>query len=280
MFRAYRAAALDYIDAREADLSASAEAGRSKLNRLDIGVFFSVVEGGCCLLHRLAGQVVPNRQEILLQGGKVFIADQTSGSTATELYRDSVRRNCTPEAAAAVCPLVSDEAMTRHTLGHECSHPIGCSPAIDAALGVTRDLLEETKASTGGFLIGLAVDDSDLAVQDTAAVAVARVLRFMLKSRLEEPSISPYVRENLVVLHTLLESGVVSLTDQGLAVDLSRARLDGWLTLVGQFVSSILDAYQRHDRQKLTEVRLKTCGADDRGGNDAMKDIIAWVNRK
>jgi hypothetical protein len=255
-------------------------AARAKLASLDIGVFMAIVEGGVCLDFRLAGQVVPNRQTILARGGKVFISDPAASDSYIKLLTDTVNKHCTPEAAEVIIALLSTFEQMRHTLGHECFHPVGCTPGTAALLGSAYNLLEEGKATVGGLITADDLDSSLAARQKSAAASIARILRFMHKSRLEDASVAPYVRENLVVLDAMLVSKVLWQDNDGwIHVDLSEGPLDDLFTHLREFIVGVIGSYQVGDTAMLEGMRIILCGDDDRGNLDEAKRLIAWINR-
>jgi hypothetical protein len=256
-------------------------AALSKLATLDVGIFQSVVEGGVCLSGKLGGQVVPNRQDILARGGKVFIADPLSHQSYTDMLQALVRKHCQPAAAETVSALLSTWEDMRHVLGHEHFHPVGCTPATQPSLGAAFDLLEEAKATIGGLLVARDIDPSLESQRRIAAASVAHVLRFMHKTRLEDASVAPYVRENLIILATLLDSGVMTFTEgEGVSVDFDEDRLHLWFTMLSDFITDVITAYQSGDTKALRQMRDDLCGPTDRGAAAADQAVIAWVNRE
>lgn len=255
-------------------------AALGKLATLDVGIFQTVIAGGICLGHRTMGQVVPNRQDILARGGKVLIADPTEDQPYIDILKSLVRKNCQPAAVETICAYLSTWEHMRQVLGHEHFHPVGCTPDTQALLGKIYDLLEESKATIGGLLVARDLDDSLESQRWLAAGSIARLLRFMHKTHLEDASVAPYVRENLVILSTLLDSGVLTFTEgQGLSINFSEDNLGRWFISLELFTLQVVMAYQAGDTGGLRILRQNLCGLDDRGDDETSQAVIAWVNR-
>ena len=247
---------------------------RTKLSRIDIGVFVSVIESGCCLNFRYTGQVVPNRQEILAEGGKIFMA-QSSVGVNVRLLHSKVDRHCTPETAAFLKPYITEATELEHTVFHELFHPVGCTPEVDVALGDVKNLLEEAKASIGGMVVCDLLDPSPQKRLETMATALARVLRFMANTELDNATFAPYVRENLVVATKMLDLGIIRMTAGGVHVD-TTAVLDGRLFEdLGYFIRAVLGSYIGHDRETLKSMTNWLCSRE----HEEIAELIAWVNR-
>jgi hypothetical protein len=249
-----------------------------KLSRLDIGVFVSAVEGGTCLNFRYAGQVVPNRQDILAEGGKIFV-DRESNSHSVKMYREVLEKHCDRRAVEFLAPLITEDSMFRHTVGHECFHPVARLPESEVKLGKSADLMEEAKATVGGLLVDFRQKPALAAVSEMLAVTVARVLRFMNRSRLEDETIAPYVRENLVAAKTLLDSRLLRVGKAGVEFNFHTDAVLQWARFLRAFiVDEVIPAYRFGDAEEVALIREKYCGTDDRG-DDRVARLIAWVNR-
>lgn len=221
---------------------------KSKLTNLDMGVFSTVMNSGVCANFRSAGQVVPNRQDILSEGGKVFMNLESSqiGMTRAQALLKSF---CTPEMSDKLSKLLKIDHFLIHTIGHECNHPIGCSPESDAALGESKNRLEEAKATIGG--LGVILHNKPLEkYPEVVALCIARVCRFFKKETFENPTLQPYVRENLVMANLLVYSKIVSLKSSeeiALGIDLSNDNLRKFNFLLQDFYRYLIDKYHSSD---------------------------------
>jgi len=247
---------------------------RGKLSRIDIGVFVSVIESGCCLNFRYTGQVVPNRQEILAEGGKIFMA-QASLGVNVQYELGMVERHCVPETVALVKQHFTSSSELDHTLGHEFFHPVGLTPEVDEALGRHKDLLEEAKASIGGMVLSGLMDASRENLLEIAVTAFARVLRFMTDAERNNGTFAPYVRENLVVATVMVEDDVIRVTENGVWLNQVEAEKSRWRDRLGGLVKAILDAYVRHDVETLKALTKRYCNPE----SGVVAELIAWVNR-
>ena len=255
-------------------------AALNKLAALDVGIFQVVIDGGVGLGQKLGGQVVPNRQEILARGGKVFVEDPAGGEPCVATLKALVQKHCQPAAAEAIVFRLSTWGQLRHVLGHENGHPVGCTPDTHARLGAAYKLLEEGKATIGGLLVARDLDPSLESQCRIASVAIARVLRVMHKTRLEDASVVEYVRESLVILATLLDSGILTFTEgQGMSVDFHEVRLQSWFAALAAFIHDVIAAYQAGDTAGLRFLCDNLCGRNDRGASPDSQAVIAWVNR-
>ncbi|MDD5251378.1 MAG: hypothetical protein PHT12_01945 [Patescibacteria group bacterium] len=257
----------------------SGTAAEAKLSRFDVGAFFPVTEGGVRLSCTIAGQVMPNRQDILAQGGRVFLSEAANLRQYLNLYRQEIRRHCTAQAAALLEAVITDHGEEGLTTGHEFSHPIGRTAASDQRLGEALSLLEEGKATVGGIIVSRLIDQSPERAREIVAVSTGRVCRFLQQGQLSDASNAPYVRECLVVLTVMLQSGVIVLDAGGLDVDLDPAKLKAFFEGLDAFFGRVLAAYRDGNQEALAQMRREYCGADDRGGLPAIRDIIGWINR-
>lgn len=218
-----------------------------KMTCIDMGVFTTVVRAGVCANFRLAGQVVPNRQEILARGGKIFM-DIDTNRAAVQNYRGIALKHCAPDTAQVVADMITVDEMLAHTVCHECTHPIGCTPESDTAVGEKKNLVEEAKATIGG--LAAVINHLDPGKRaEVAAMSIARVCRFMAKTTLENPTAQPYVRENLVMANLLLKCGIVRITDR-VEVNFDKAYLHNWSDALRRFYLDVVRSYHSSDPEK------------------------------
>jgi hypothetical protein len=244
------------------------------LRHIDIGVFCSVVRAGVALNFRIAGQAVPNRQDVLAEGGRIFM-DAPNNARMTEILRGLFERHATtPGFAQYMTPTLTQI----HTIDHELAHPVGRTSESDKAMGLRlmKDL-EEGKASLLGILADEWRAGGDPEYRKALiTVTIARLFRFMHKSMLENPTSAPYVRENRVAAYTLFEAGVIALTPEGLIIDVENAQSSVWFDALREFNRSVIAAYQSHDVRELDRLTERYCD----NGYQPVVDLIAWVNRE
>lgn len=247
-----------------------------RLGRTDVGVFVTAIRAGVSLNFRYAGQAAPNRQDVLAHGGRIFI-DKAASVLACQPLIKLLDEHCTPETAAALKPFITAENQTLHTVIHEFAHPIGRTSEIDTALGSEgQSLLEEAKATLLGTVAEEWRDGTPEKRLTLVAMTVARVIRFMRKAILENPTVAPYVRENFAAASLLFMAKVMTVSERGIVVDIERAQSKEWFEYVSNFAKEILDAYREHDVRELQFTQKLYC---DPSSCD-LTELIAWVNRK
>ena len=247
-----------------------------RLGHTDVGVFVTAIRAGVSLNFRYAGQAAPNRQDVLASGGRIFI-DKAASMLAGKPLIKLLEEHCTVETSAALKPFITAENQTLHTIIHEFAHPIGRTSEIDSALGSEgRSLLEEAKATLLGTVAEEWRDSTPEKRLTLVALSVARVIRFMRKTTLENPTVAPYVRENFVAATTLFDSGVMRLTEQGIEVDLQKAKGHNWFKVLRNFDCSVLDAYDAHSTVVLQSLMNAYCNKEI----EPLASLIEWVNRK
>ena len=254
-------------------LGADPVAIRQKLERMDMGVFYTGTWAGTCLNFRYAGQVVPNRQDILAEGGKIFM-DQDTTENHVEIHRKYLDDNCAPDAAAWLKPYINFDSVLTATIDHECFHPAGCSRESDIALGATKKLLEESKATMGGLWVRYKISRPEARLA-MVAFTVARFCRFFHYSTFNDPTVAAYVRENMVACNLMHEAGVVDLVNEGFVVNKERAANSAWFDKIEGFVKQMILAYKNHDKELIEKLNDKYCKKDG-----FVLSAIDWVNRK
>jgi len=270
---------------REATLAHAAAFGLSnetvsmavqKLDRIDISVFITAIREGVCLNFRYAGQAVPNRQQVLAEGGRIFV-DKSASLRAAKMYAEKVREHCDSSTSDLLVPLVTEVSQLSATATHEYAHPIGRTLETDTGLGSGgMKLCEEAKATLLGILADEYRDPSPMHRLTLAANTVARVLRFMSVTLLESATFAPYARENLAAATTLFESGVMTLGPEGVAVNREVAESPAWFDALRTFNHGVLDAYRAIDQRALDALAARYCNRE----HPQVAELIAWVNRK
>lgn len=245
-----------------------------RLNRMDIGIFVSACRAGTLLNFRYSGQAVPNRQEVLLRGGRIFM-DASAPARETKRYIEKIERHCAPATARMLVPLMTADALLAHTATHECAHPVGRTPESDKALGSSLTLCEEAKATLLGILADEHHDPSPEHRLELITATIGRILRFMHRDELENQTLAPYVRENLAAATMLFDAGVMRLGPEGLVVHRSVAEREVWFSALRAFNRIVLAAYQAHDPTMLDRVTPRYFNRE----HPQVAALIAWVNR-
>ncbi|MFH1749444.1 MAG: hypothetical protein ABH837_00870 [bacterium] len=246
----------------------------SKLGLLDIDEFVCAVRSGVSLNFRISGQVVPNRQEVMNIGGKIFL-NPTTGPILVERYNHFAKLHCLPDTAQMVNSSLAASSFTLHTTTHECFHPVGCTQEVDKALGDDKPILEEGKASLGGILVTDSVNNGALSHRiDLAILCLTRPLRFFHKTALSNPTIAPYVRECKITVVTLYRAGVFTLEKDGVKINIDADRLSDWIREIEIFIKKLLHAYANKDTVLLHLLREEYCE------DPIVTRMINWINRE
>ena len=220
---------------------------KQKLSNLDMGVFTNFLRSGTAANSRSAGQVVPNRQDILKEGGKIFMDIDTANASVKRDINLLVK-HCDAKTAEKLSSLIKVDNSLRHTIAHECTHPVGCTKEADDILGEAKGRLEEAKATIGG-LAAILEEMSPKEKPEVVALSIARVCRFLTKTTFENPTMQAYVRENLVMANLLVASSIVSVNvnEKYLKIDLDEMHLQRWQLLMKQFYLDLVAAYHSKD---------------------------------
>ena len=250
------------------------ELAATKLARMQVAHYLDPIRAGVCGNFRAAGQVLPNRQKILAQGGRILLM---SSEATTRMYQDILYEHGTPEMAAMLAGYVTDGSMVGHTIGHEFFHPVGRAPQIDKRLRAVIHDIDEGKASAGGLWVDDKSDPSEERRLISAATCTARVLRFMQKAIRTNPTVQPYVTENLVVADAMFKAGLLRLTKQGVAVDLKVAKSGAWLKPVKAFATKTIGLYGQQDEEGAAVLIKRFQKMRTRQG--PVRDLIEWVDR-
>lgn len=245
-----------------------------KLRCVDISVFVTAVRSGVQMNFRFSGQAVPNRQDVLAEGGRIFL-DQDAPSKKLKEAIEYIEKHCARDTAIALKKAISLKSILTFILDHEYSHPIALTKVIDEALGTDKILLEESKATLLGIQGDLWSDSSAENRLRCTATIIVRVLGEMNKTNLENDTFAPYVRDNLVTATMLLEIGVITLSNEGVVVNIEKARSDMWYETLKAYNAQLIAAYTTHDRDALHRLVARYC---DKSHPDVSR-LIAWVNR-
>ena len=243
----------------------------NKLGKIDISVFVALIRGGVSANFRGSGQVAPNREDIMEIGGKIFLDNKSGSKVSADIYKKELKDNCLISVNEKLRDLITPEVMTLHTIIHEYFHPVGRTIERTHALGDAGLSLEEGKATLGGILVAQkeGIDQIEL-----LALTVARVCRFMHKEKINNLSVASYVRENMIAATTMLDSGVMVLEGNGIAIELEK--LPAWFEEIEDFIKKILDAYQKASVEKIIEIEKEYCNIEE---GSAIAELINWVNR-
>lgn len=246
-----------------------------KLSLIDIGIFAAVIGSGVQANFHFLGQAVPNRQEIMTDvGGRIFV-DNNGLQISADRLNELINQHCTPEAASLLNPLVTAHAVEIFTFGHEDSHPAARTKESDQKLGEAFRLLEECKASTHGEL------STYLANPDYGPTIVAhfigRMLRMLSKNMMENPVMAAYVRDALAHATMMLGSGVITLTEKGISVNLEEAVVRAWFKDLEDFMAQVIAAYHEADGRKLEILTGRYC---DYSFVTRSAKLIKWINRE
>ncbi len=252
---------------------ADADLLREKMEKIDIGTFYTAVWAGTCMNFRYAGQAVPNRQNVLEKGGKIFM-DLDSLALSVEKYKELIDLYVEGPAVSVLKDRLSHLLFLETTAGHEIAHPAGRSKDIDGRLGGGLKLLEEAKATMCGLLaIERICPQKRLAM---AAETVARICRFFHRSKLNDTTSIQYVWENMVACRTMAKAGVIKVSEGRIKVDIEKAQSRDWFMELEDFSAKVLKAYQEGDAEFLKKMKKEMCDQE----NGIIAEVIALVNKE
>ena len=100
----------------------------------------------------------------------------------------------------------------------------------------------------------------------------------MHDSRRKDIGYEEYTRENLVVLQTMLDAGMLRVTERGVKLWLADAVVANWYERMDHFIAQLLGAYQARDAKELALLRTFYCGEHDDGASPGAAALIAMVN--
>lgn len=158
-------------------------------------------------------------------------------------------------------------------VSHECGHPVGVTPESEKAIGDDSSLLEEAKATSIGILSNCRLQGptGHLAI---IAYMLGRLCRVLNHNTLSNATVANYVRETVAIATVLNEAGVLSLTDQGFAVDLKAAAGNDWVGKLTGFAGFIIAAYQAGDREALHRLTERYANRE----HPFISRAILWIN--
>ncbi|MFP4022386.1 MAG: hypothetical protein ACLFTS_00875 [Candidatus Paceibacterota bacterium] len=245
-----------------------------KLQYIDVSVFIIPIYGGSPLISRIGGQVVPNRQEVLEQGGKIFI-DVGAVQDSLKVMMEKVSKHCTGRTTALIKDKVDTDLLIECIASHEFFHPVGVvSGPENFKSKEVKKYLEETKATVGGILVSnyhFASSEHRLAL---AARSVARICRMFRYSCLNDHSLRDYVKEAMVVCDILWRSEVISLTEKGIELNEKNAASELWIKEMEVFLKEVLDCYKAFDSRRLEKIAGKY-----HKNAPFISDMVSWINR-
>jgi hypothetical protein len=212
-----------------------------KMKNIDFGVYVTTLRAGCNANFRITGQVVPNRQEILINGGKIFI-DLESLKNGVNNYKRLLTKYCEPDKKDLFINMMTVNGLMSQVLSHECSHPIGCTPESDAQLGEKKSLLEEAKATCGG-LANILENSCCERKMELLVFSVARICKFFISETYKNNTVKAYVRENMVMANLILKADLVEITKKGIKIKLSKEGLEKWRLSLEKFYVDIIKSY-------------------------------------
>jgi hypothetical protein len=246
-----------------------------KLERIDISVFVGALRSGVCMNSRSSGQAVPNRQVVLAEGGRIFL-DRGAPARSAERYNYNLEKHCALAASPVFRGGITPEDILIHTINHEYAHPVGRTKESDAGIGGDgMKLLEEGKATLLGILADEWRESTDENRLRLTRTTVGRVLRFMYKNDMENHAFAAYIRENLVAANMLFESGIMSLSEEGVMIDSEKAKSRVWFDALKEFNLAVIAAYQAKDKATLLRLTRKYCDV----ACEPVAGLIKWVNR-
>lgn len=182
---------------------------KNRLDRIDIGLFVTLVDSGSGLDFRITGQAVPNRPEVRAEGMKIFLDDH-SLALGAERARKLLEASAAPPTLKWALPELTKNNYFLAVAGHELAHPVGVSKELEEASGSQKPL-EELKATLLGMQAVMGTAESDQEREEIAramaAMALTRIVRMLEGTSFNNPTLKPYVIEAAGMLCALKFSG-------------------------------------------------------------------------
>jgi hypothetical protein len=250
---------------------------RAKYAKTATQKFASVWSAGWGMNFGFAGQAGPNREKVQEQGVRVIV-ECANVTAVLEIYRERLHEHCSPTTAQLLAPFITAPWFLEFIDSHELSHPVGKTAELYKAVGQdAMQWVEEAKASLLGVLANAELHGKDpQALLEMVGYWTARIIRFMDKSELSNETTQPYVRENLAMLSIFLGTGVLTVTEEGIEVNVEKAKSTNWVHAIEVFIGEVLDGYGKMDKEALKTTMDDYCNREEQ--DTAM--VIAWVNRE
>jgi len=228
-----------------------------KLERLDIGLFVTIVDSGSGLDFRITGQAVPNRPEVAKNGMKIFLDDQ-SIELNTKRACDLVKSCSSDTTNSWIQPVLTKENFFLMVAGHELGHPIGITENLEKVTKNNKPL-EELKATLLGLEAAARIDEDNKGIEPGAkamtGLVLARIIRMMENSAFSNPTLGPYVNEATGLLLSLCASSYISFKNDRIEMPASG---DGYAALLAPLIelsNNILKGYQSLDLKTLSDLK-------------------------
>lgn len=236
---------------------------KTRLDRIDIGLFVTLVDSGSGLDFRITGQAVPDRPEVRAKGMKIFMDDR-SLALGADRARKLVEASAVPSTQKWALPELTKNNYFLAVTGHELAHPVGVSKELEEAAGSQKPL-EELKATLLGMQAVMGTAESDQEREELAramaAMALARIVRMLEGTSFSNPTLKPYVLEAAGMLCALKFSGKLHVEEDKILFDPEESFTDVMKPLL-DLCELIVKGYLSLDVQALAALQSEYADLD------------------
>ena len=222
--------------------------GLVKIDNIDIGTFFTVVNGGCSIDFRFAGQSVPNRPKAQKLGMKIFL-DGASMEIRLEHHKRLLEFCLDKETSSWAVPALKLDIMYALVAGHEFAHPLLVTDKLIKSFGEHKPEVEEGKATLFGVAgIQKAIESGHWGPSThlgLSACLLSEGIRGMDKNSFDNPTFSPYANEAMMILSVLRRHNLITIARGKLHMD-KKSAASGKIAgiLFDKLTSPLISAYK------------------------------------
>lgn len=193
---------------------------RTMIDKIDAGVFDTLVFSGDAIDFRMTGQSVPNDPSVRMMGMKVFI-DRDSMAKRMERFLYLLKKILDVDTLVWAEKNLTIEMMYLLIFGHEFAHPLGVDEELIKVFDTKKADVEETKATLFAIkAIANMIKKGLLGNQEEAylkltAIVLAWCFRTLDKNNFSDDTVAPYVNESMTILTVLLSENILKVTEDG-----------------------------------------------------------------
>ncbi len=231
-------------------INVDGEVAKARLDGIDVGAFFTVVNGGQGIDFRFAGQSVPNRPKAQAKGMKIFI-DLDSMDKRLARFK-SLLKSCLSEETLSWALLASDlDLQFCAVTSHELAHPLLITENLLEVFGTEKPKFEETKATLFGIIgIQNAIKENSLdqsVYLKLSAYLLGDIIRRLEKHHFEDPTMKPYTNTAMTLVTVLIPQGLLTIQNEKLHMDKEIAGSDRIINALIEVSNRLVRAYKDVD---------------------------------
>ncbi len=220
---------------------------QTKLNRIDIGTFNTVLAGGC-VDFRIAGQSVPNRPDVQKLGMKIFLDSDTMEKRHLK-FVNLVKACADGETSAWTSEAMNLAFHVCVVTSHEFAHPFLITERVIEAFDQDKPTFEEGKATLFGIM-GLEEINQEYGsdfYRTLSAYLLGEILHRFDKRRAQDPTFRPYLNEAMMIATSLLQREVIVLVDGKIHMNQDWCSTPGVVQVLKEVTDKLIAAYRQAD---------------------------------